>query len=68
MTIETKYNTRDEVWWYWLGSCVTASGKFIGYRMGKDKIKYAAISTADGTVYIQVNRLFPTKEELLKSL
>ena len=68
MTITTKYNIGDEVWWYWLGSCVTASGKVMGYRKTEDKIIYAAISTADGTVYIEVNRLFPTKEELLKSL
>lgn len=68
MTIETKYNIGDEVWWLWLGSCVIASGKVIGYRKAKDRIIYAAISAADGTVYIEVNRLFPTKEELLKSL
>ena len=68
MTIETKYNIGDEVWWYWLGSCVTASGKVMGYRKAKDKIIYAVISTADGTAHIEVNRLFPTKEELLKSL
>ncbi len=68
MTIETKYNIGAEVWWYWLGSCVPASGKLIGYRMGKDRIKYAAICTTDGTVYIEATRLFPTKEELLKSL
>ena len=68
MTIGTKYNIGDEVWWYWLVSCVTASGKVMGYRKAKDKIIYAAISTADGIVYIAVNRLFPTKEELLKSL
>ena len=67
MTIETKYNIGDEVWWYWLGSCVTASGKVMGYRK-KDKIIYAAISTTDGTVYIEATRLFPTKEELLKNL
>lgn len=68
MKIETKYNIGDEVWWYWLGSCVMASGKFMGYRRGKYKIIYASIATADGTVYIEVNRLFPTKEELIKSL
>lgn len=68
MTIETKFNIGDEVWWYWLGSCVPASGKIIGYRKAKDKIIYAAISTTDGTVYIEATRLFPTKEELLKSL
>ena len=68
MTIETKYNIGDEVWWFWLGSCVTASGKVMGYRKTKDKIIYAVISTADGTAHIEGNRLFPTKEELLKSL
>ena len=68
MPIETMYNIGDEVWWYWLGSCVIANGKFMGYRKGKDKIIYAAISTTDGTLYIEENRLFPTKEELLKSL
>ena len=68
MTIETKYNVGDEVWWYWLGSCVMANGEFRGYRISKDKIIYAAIGTSDGTVYIEANRLYPTKEELLKSL
>lgn len=68
MTIEKKYTIGDEVWWLWLGSCVVASGKVIGYRKAKDKIIYAAISTTDGTVYIELSRLFPTKEELLKSL
>lgn len=62
MTIETKYNIGDVVWWYWLGSCVIASGKVMGYRKAKDKIIYAAISTADGTVYIEVNRLSPPKK------
>lgn len=68
MAIETKYKIGQKVWWYWLGSCIIASGKVIGYRKAKDKIIYAAISTADGTVYIEVNRLFPTEEELIKSL
>ena len=68
MTIETKYNIGDEVWWLWLGSCVSANGRVLGYRKGKDKIIYAAISTMGGTVYIEATRLFPTKEELIKSL
>lgn len=69
MTIKTKYKIGDEVWWwYWFGSCVAASGEIIGYRKAKDEIIYATISTTDGTVYIEAARLFPTKEELLKSL
>lgn len=28
-------NVGDEVWWYWLGSCVMASGKVNGYRKGE---------------------------------
>lgn len=68
MADKTKRSVGDEVWWYWLGSCVIASGKFMGYRKGKDKILYASISTTDGTVYIEENRLFSTQEELLKSL
>ncbi len=68
MKIGPKYNTGSEVWWYWLGSCIVASGKVIGYRKAKDKIIYVAISTTNGTVYIEESRLFPTKEELLKSL
>ena len=67
MTIGTKFYIGDEVWWYWFGSCVVASGKLIGFRKAKDKIIYAAISTTDGTVYIERSRLFPSKEELLKS-
>lgn len=63
----TKYNIGDEVWWYWLGSIVPANGVILGYRkMGK--LIFAAIRTSDGVVYIEEYRLFPTKEELLKSL
>jgi hypothetical protein len=68
MKIGTKYNIGDEVWWRWLDRCVVARGKFVGYRKAKSKIIYAAISTTNGTVYIQVSRLFPTKEELINSL
>lgn len=67
MTIETKYNIGDEVWWYWLGSCVPAKGEILSFR-GMDRTIYAHISHGECLCYIEINRLFPTKEELLKSL
>lgn len=67
MSIKTKFNIGDKVWWFWLGSIVPANGVMLGYRkMGK--LICAAIRTSDGVVYIEEYRLFPTKEELIKSL
>lgn len=67
MTIETKYNIGDEVWWYWAGSCVPATGIITAFWRKGDTC-YAQIVNKEMPVNIEVNRLFPTKEELLKSL
>ena len=67
MTIETKYKIGDEVWWYWIGSCMPATGVIIAFWR-KGDICYAQIVNKEMPVNIEVNRLYPTKEELLKSL
>lgn len=64
MTIETKYNIGDEVWFHFCGqiesgiiACIEIySHSEIFYRM---KVNCVAFAESD---------LFPTKEELLKSL
>jgi hypothetical protein len=66
MTIETKYNIGDEVWWkvkdgYDCGivCCIVIWGNFLSYQIAKD----------DKMIYNKFEEnLFPTKEELLKSL
>lgn len=63
MTIETKYNIGDEVW------VKTYSGKvycnrITGIHIKQGLIVYSLFNFADRTE----QELFPTKEELLKSL
>ena len=67
MTIETKYNIGDEVWWFWMGSCVPASGTIVAFWK-KNDILFAQIVNKEMPCNIEVERLFSTKEELLKSL
>lgn len=65
MTIETKYNIGDEVWWK-IGSkiyygricCVVIWGDIYSYQVEFEKCLYNLFETS----------LFPTYEELLKSL
>jgi hypothetical protein len=67
MTIETKYNIGDEVWWFWLGSCVPARAIIVAF-WNKNDILFAKVVSRGIPCNIEVRRLFPTKEELLKSL
>ena len=68
MTIETKYNIGDEVWFH------TSSGPICGAIESITVTKYGIICNlsseelVDITWYWLLDKLFPTKEELLKSL
>ena len=70
MTIETKYNIGDEVWFTALGRCKKAkiaAFKVIGFADGSVQIEY--IISKSGFCWSRCEKeLFPTKEELLKSL
>lgn len=64
MTIETKYNIGDEVWFMFLNK--PFQSKVYAYVGGKEKLyrcKFFLQSTCE-----REDRLFPTKEELLKAL
>lgn len=75
MTIETKYNIGDEVWrlagYPEEPEKVTITGMRLGYRddydeyMGKQSVFYSIDCSA---IEHEERELFPTKEELLKSL
>lgn len=67
MKIETKYNIGDEVWWFWIGSLVPARGIIVAF-WNKNDILFAQVVSRGMPCNIEVRRLFPTKEELLKSL
>ena len=66
MTIETKYNIGDEVWHRFVGNDIKTTVRNI-------KIDYKGIPTYYCDFFLSVVAfreadLFPTKEELLKSL
>ena len=67
MTIETKYNIGDEVWWKSYPDI--RHGKVYDIWVESKNISYA-IRESNGAIvlYIAECNLFPTKEELLKSL
>ena len=68
MTIETKYNIGDEVWAMCLNRPTTFTVRKI-YVIKDDidlKVQYL-VGTCTSTHYYEQD-LFPTKEELLKSL
>lgn len=71
MTIETKYNIGQEVFWAGYNGD-WHYGKIIGIFIVKDKIMYILpeLKTKKRTyaIYINESELFSTKEELLKSL
>ena len=67
MTIETKYNIGDEVWFLFDGKPL--NGKI--YRISEYTIKVKVIFKGKEYLFgrdIKGVKLFPTKEELLKSL
>ena len=72
MTIETKYNIGDEVWGEWSMEIEKFKVKGIGIIVEgiKPSILYDLIDTQDYTNEASMTEeyLFPTKEELLKSL
>lgn len=66
MTIETKYNIGDEVWFH------TSSGPICGTIESFTMTKYGIICNLSSEELVEIDwpldKLFPTKEELLKSL
>lgn len=83
MTIETKYNIGDEVWLMEANKCMSGKivgfrhTYGIGHRYGhlytgKESIRIDYSIEIPGRIFhavdIEENRVFPTKEELLKSL
>ena len=72
MTIETKYNIGDEVWCF-IGGIpipVIVVGIRISYSKGYQSITYNLAEDVDEPFAISLGEsvLFPTKEELLKSM
>lgn len=71
MTIETKYNIGQEVFWAGYDGD-WHYGNIIGVFIIEDKIMYALpeLETKESicAIYVDESELFPTKEELLKSL
>lgn len=71
MTIATKYNIGQDV--FWVGYDGNwHNGRIIGIFIVEDKIMYALpeLETRNRiyAIYVDEYELFPTKEELLKSL
>ena len=71
MVIETKYNIGDEV--FWVGYDGTwHNGRILGIFIIDNKMKYVLSELEAGkrtyAIYVGEADLFPTKEELIKSL
>lgn len=70
MTIETKYNIGEYVWAYLDEECI--EGKIFNIRIyinKDDSVEgWYYIKFGDDEVCLHRNNIFPTKEELLKSL
>lgn len=71
MTIETKYNIGETR--FWVGYDGTWHyGEILGIFITNDDVKYAIKEHEDCdrifAIYVSESDLFPTKEELLKSL
>lgn len=67
MTIETKYNIGDEVWYSVKGNVYHKIVDHIGIDVGKNGKAHIYYSS-ELTFPLKEDRLFPTKEELLKRL
>lgn len=70
MTIETKYNIGDEVWGafryeIWSGRITAIT---IYHAFGMSRIDYKVVVKEEMHFTFREQELFPTKEELLKSL
>lgn len=61
MTIETKYNIGDEVWYCFVGNAI--KGKVVDFKRGLYHCTFYLT-----TATFREEELFPTKEELLESL
>lgn len=74
MTIETKYNIGDEVWFASGSKEVEGYIEYlrINYERGRweeGKVESYTVRGFDDTLYVvEAEHLFPTKAELLKSL
>ena len=70
MTIETKYNIGDDVWGIPNGEPTQMAIARIYVKVHKNKlgISYEFDSTEERTYRLPESAVFPTKEELLKSL
>ena len=70
MTIETKYNIGDDVWLLYNNKAVSSRIFRIEVKVDlhlSARIKYY-LSGSDIAEFYSEDKLFPTKEELLKSL
>ena len=70
MTIETKYNIGDEVWGVsyeeiWSGRITAIT---IYHAFGMSRVDYIVFVEEEKHFTFREQELFPTKEELLKSL
>lgn len=68
MTIETKYNIGDEVWLMYENKAITAQVIEMNFYSEVDAKCFCKIKCPHFTREIHDSHLFPTKEELLKSL
>lgn len=71
MTIETKYNLGDEVWFYHHKNIIRSRVRSITLLVRKDSISATYLMEdmwTDQYIVLNEDELFPTKEELLKSL
>ena len=66
MTIETRFYIDHEVWWR--NHSNIRHGKIYGVWVERGSISYGIMDSNRGQVFIEECILFPTKEELLKSL
>lgn len=65
MTIETKYNIGDKVW-YWFNNHIEIDSIIVQILIGLDmKVRYRCYNSHN--IFYE-DELYPTKEELLKSL
>lgn len=70
MTIETKYNIGDEVWFTSGSKEICGYIEYLGIhyecsRWEEDKVESYTVRGFDDTLYVvEAERLFPTKEEL----
>ena len=66
MTIETKYNIGDEVWFMFGGT--PYQSKILGIHLYSTTNFYYCVSILQSSGTMDEHLLFPTNEELLKSL